>query len=360
VDREIRFWRAEAEPEREVWADRGVPVGFSADSRTLITADANRRLRFWDSQRDLSNTQQDHEPERRASLGRPSDARRSEAVALELPPASMTNFNNRAISSDGRQLAVVLTNGAVQVWDLQKRQLKETLAGDTSALNTLTFSGNGRFLAAADWKKLGATSSGTVHVWDLETRRAKFFRFESTTTILRFPAVALSPDGKVLATASTESRAKFSDVRTQTELSNVAGTKGDLLSLAFSPDGRLLAGGYRETVCLWDVPTGQVRAVLKSRNENGVSQVAFSPDGKLVITSGADGRVELWNIASGRVVLTVRSPLHLAVRAFFSPDGNTLVVASRSGPMLKPFVRVLQADSLEQIDAVIGGSAKSP
>jgi len=42
VDREIRFWRVEIEPEENVWARRGTPIGFSADRRTLITLATNQ------------------------------------------------------------------------------------------------------------------------------------------------------------------------------------------------------------------------------------------------------------------------------------------------------------------------------
>ncbi|MBI4662321.1 MAG: protein kinase [Verrucomicrobia bacterium] len=251
VDREIRFWRVEGETRQDVWTERGSPLGFSADGRSLITADTNQTLHFWDR-----------------SSGQ-------ETATLTLPTASATNFNSRAVSADGRRLAVALTNGAVQLWDLHTRRCTDTLPVDTMLLNTLTFSRNARFLASADWKKVGPTATGTVRVWDLETRQAIDFRIEASSTILGFPAVALSPDGKMLATGWTESRARLWDVRARTEPKIVAGTKGNLLSLAFSSDGKLLAGGYRDTAWLWEVPAGQVRAVFKSRNANGLGHIAF-------------------------------------------------------------------------------------
>ncbi|MBI4662320.1 MAG: hypothetical protein HY735_26160 [Verrucomicrobia bacterium] len=49
----------------------------------------------------------------------------------------------------------------------------------------------------------------------------------------------------------------------------------------------------------------------------------------------------------------MKSPLNLATLAFFSPDGNTLVVANRSGAAPNPFVQLLRAESLAQIDAAM-------
>ncbi|MBM3840649.1 MAG: hypothetical protein FJ398_22350 [Verrucomicrobia bacterium] len=166
---------------------------------------------------------------------------------------------------------------------------------------------------------------------------------------IRFWRVEIEPEENVWARRGTP--IGFSADR-RTLITLATNQTGNLMSLAFSPDGKLLAGGYRDTAWVWEVATGETRAVLKTRNANGLGHVAFSLDGKTLITSGADGRVELWNIASGRVVLTVKSPLNLATRAFFSPDGNSLVVASRV-PVPRPFVQILQPGSLAEIDATI-------
>jgi WD40 repeat protein len=51
--------------------------------------------------------------------------------------------------------------------------------------------------------------------------------------------------------------------------------------------------------------------------------IQFSPDGRRVLTSG-DGTVKLWDLGSGREVLTLKAAGVTTGAAFFSPDGNTI------------------------------------
>ena len=71
---------------------------------------------------------------------------------------------------------------------------------------------------------------------------------------------------------------------------------GSVLSLAISPDGRLLASGSNDrSIRLWEVSSGRELARWQS-HESSVTALAFGSDGMLLISGGADGTLKLWNL----------------------------------------------------------------
>src|SRR5262249_46181549 len=68
--------------------------------------------------------------------------------------------------------------------------------------------------------------------------------------------------------------------------------KGRVFAVAFSPDGKTVATASEDnTARLWDVATGQARATLT--HEKAVYSVAYSPDGNLVATGSEDTTAKL-------------------------------------------------------------------
>ena len=70
----------------------------------------------------------------------------------------------------------------------------------------------------------------------------------------RLSALAWSPDGRMLASASTHAPIRIWDLASGKEIARLPGHQDDAWALAFSRDGRVLAsGGSDTTVLLWDV-----------------------------------------------------------------------------------------------------------
>src|SRR5262249_12616116 len=124
-------------------------------------------------------------------------------------------------------------------------------------------------------------------------------------------AVAFSPDGKVLASGSSESAIRLWDVATGKELPQFHGKRlgfggkwsyGILCSFTFSPDNRMLAvGGSDGKIHLWDVATSKKIRLFEGHSRTVLS-LTFSADGKTLASGGEDATLRLWDVATGKAI----------------------------------------------------------
>ena len=142
--------------------------------------------------------------------------------------------------------------------------------------------------------------------------------------------VAYSPDGKMLASGSSDHTVKLWNANTGELLATCAGHSAAVRSVAFSPDGKLFAsGGEDNLVRLWDAHTYQIILTITNHSP----YLAFS-DSLLAIGTGGDmygrdgGTVQLWNYVTGQMVADLPKSGN---RAAFSPDGKTLATANWRG-----------------------------
>jgi WD40 repeat protein len=135
--------------------------------------------------------------------------------------------------------------------------------------------------------------------------------------------VVFRPDGKAIASASTDGTVKLWLVETAKELATLAGHVGPVNVVAFSPDGRaLVSGGADQTVRGWDAHTGAALFTLDG-HAGAVSALAFSPDGKALVSGGEDG-LKLWDLTTRKEQHAFQGYAGVVSAVALSPDGTTL------------------------------------
>jgi WD40 repeat protein len=113
------------------------------------------------------------------------------------------------------------------------------------------------------------------------------------------------------------------------ELVVQAGHRNMVRSLAISRDSQWIAsGGADKTIIIWEVGSGKQLLSLAGHKE-WIFALAFSSDKKFLASGSYDGEVKVWNLVTAKIEYEIDSVKPFGITSLeFSPDNQNLVIAS--------------------------------
>jgi RNA polymerase sigma factor (sigma-70 family) len=387
-----RLWDVATGEELRPFAGHTAPVDhvtFSPDGKHLLSLGRDKKILDWElaSGREKIHFRLPFHAARRtldqyalsprgdvvASWSYKDDAIHLWDVATGKELRTLGKFANRRssflgaleFSPDGRLLAFAGTaDHVVHIWDTVVGVSRLQLKGLNSEVNCVTFSHDGKRLAAGS---APAGGNATIMLWDA-TSGTSLVRFSS---VERVDMLVFSPDSKILASGSWSDRPlHLWDVATGRELRPLVGAPA-LYGLTFSPDGRWLAGAGADRdqkVHVWEVNTGLEARSFRGHNGGGVISLAFNPDGRSLASGGGDSSVLVWDLTgrmkNGRLQMVQWTEAQLEQRwkDLASNDGSRIVQAiwdltaspDQAVPILRQRIKPVREADARRVAKLIG------
>ncbi|MEJ2352625.1 MAG: hypothetical protein P8Y03_22800 [Anaerolineales bacterium] len=274
----------------------------------------------------------------------PTDAPSASATPAPEPPCFVTGFSPITFMPDGDRILVRAENG-VQIFNLQTMEEEEFLTAPTNL----------------NYPAVALSPDGEVLAWALEDFSIQMIRISDKKLLHTLTGhtdlvgkLSFSPNGDRLFSASHDTWVRIWDME-----GNLVGAfqptgaldwPNEVLGMGISPDGTMLASiPFDGPVKLWGLEDYKLVRELGGSGGYDTSDIAFSPDGMLVAADTATG-LFLWKTSDGTELLGGNPGIN-SMAAAFSPDGRFLAY----GEIGEKFEVVLSSpDGTEKIRTLEG------
>lgn len=262
-----------------------------------------------------------------------------------------------ALSHDGQKLASASKDRTVKIWNVKNRTLLHTFSAHTGEVNEVSFRKDDKEIASASndrtvkiWqpgnhipKFIGASPSissdgqilvtaldKVIKIWQSNINLNQKFELKNKIQLSHnenIHNVSISPDGKVIASASKNGVIKFWNLDGKLIANFDAHHQKLITNIRFSPQGKIIVSSCSNTIKLWNL---QGKNLASFSEKSLITKINFSPDSKKIISSHRDKTVKIWDL-NGRLFKTLKGHKGAVLDANFSPDGQMIASASEDG-----------------------------
>ena len=227
------------------------------------------------------------------------------------------------VSPNAQLLAAGLESGEIRVWDLLSGSLRARFMKQVNS-SQLSFSPRGDVLAY--------NSSKTLTLFDINTGLQTSPSYGKLCSLIEF-----SPSGSHIALTKRETNAiEIWDWRRRVHVRTLQGHGATINRITYGPHGRLLACvDKNRRLIVWDTDQGDE---IFSAEAHGyrIHSLMFTPDAQTLITSGDDGCMRMWHVATGMTLFDLVEPHDDdIVRAALGFNGRFLCYVTRSERLLR-------------------------
>src|SRR5450755_790290 len=242
------------------------------------------------------------------------------------------HVNALAWSHDSKYLASASDDGTVQTWEARTGKTLITFRGHNEEVSAVAWSPDDFYIASVGSDKM-------VSVWKAKTEKSIYIYSGHSDKI---HCIAWSPDGRRVASAGKDrkvhiwdptkelpKRSFLSSILSFTRKIETLNThNGQIFSVAWSPDGRRIASASSDRrVLVGDV---QTRRQVFSMGENSTTiknSVVWSPRGEHIAIGGNDKAVQIWNVGTQKLTFTYAGHTGYVTTISWSPDGRRVASA---------------------------------
>ncbi|BAY35058.1 WD-40 repeat-containing protein (plasmid) [Nostoc carneum NIES-2107] len=202
---------------------------------------------------------------------------------------------------------------------MEKVQVPIPFSGHNKSVTSVAFSPDSKMIAS------GSLDS-KIRLWDIQGNSISnsFCGHE-----LSVWSVAFSPSGKMIVSGSKDKKVRLWNLQGEPIGQPFQGHEDTVWSVSFSPNGKMIVSGSSDkTVRLWNLQGEPIGQPFQGHEDNVVA-VAFSPDGKIIVSGSNDKTIRLWNLQGKPIAQPFQGHEDFVTSVAFSPDGKKIVSGSR-------------------------------